>query len=597
MQRNHQGHTLIRRILFQARQYWPHITGIFLLNLLAAPIALLKPLALKLVIDNGFGAKPLPGFIRFFFPHGFDFTFQSVILIAAGFIILIALLENLCNVAVWLLSTFSGEKLVLDFRTVLFDHIQRLSLAYHDRKGSSDALYKIQWDTVAIRTFLISNLSPLVSSFLTLLAMIIVMFLINWHFAVITLCIIPPLFILTRISTSRLRKDWDKVKDDESRAMSVIHEVLGALRVVKAFGQEQLEGERFMNKADKAIKGQMKVAWIGASFYFIVGMIFAVGTALFIYLGATYVRSGQMTIGELTLVIAYLTQIFGPLQNISKNLNDVQSSLSSLERVFGLLDREKEVEEAAHATHVQRVKGAFEFRNVSFYYDKEKNILSDVSFQIKAGDRVGILGSTGAGKSTLMSLLNRFYDPTSGEIFVDGQDIRSIKLADYRKQFSIVLQEPVLFSTTIAENIRYGRPDADEEEIIAAAMAANAHEFILRCSDGYNTMVGERGMQLSGGERQRISIARAFIKNAPVLILDEPTSSLDVKTESLIMSAIERLMEGRTTFMITHRLDTLNACNTIIHVEKGKLVDLVTSNTPAIMAEKKRAFLQTVPQV
>jgi ATP-binding cassette subfamily B protein len=586
------GFHLIKRIFVHSRPYWPHIIFLFLLSLLATPIALLKPYALKLLIDSGFGSQPVSGFIRNIFPAQFQFTFTSIILITTVMVILIAVIENLYNGINWVMGTYAGEKLVLNFRTLLFNHIQRLSLAYHDRKGASDSLYRIQWDTMCIRSFLLGQLTPLISSFITLISMIIVMFMINWHFAIITICVIPPLILLTRLSTKRLKKDWYKVKDAESVAMSVINEVLSSLRVVKAFGQEENEGERFLDRSNNAVQGQMKMARVGATFSFIVGMFIACGTALFLYLGATYVHSGKMTLGELTLVIAYLAQVFGPLQNIIKNLNELQSSLASIDRVFSVLDEEKEVKESPHAIHLVRSNGGFKFEQVSFSYNPEHPTIQNISFDISPGDKVGIMGSTGAGKSTLVSLLMRFYDPSTGKIYIDGEDIRDFKLADYRRQFSMVLQEPVLFSTTIGENIRYGRPDATEKEIIDAAIAANAHQFITKSKDGYNTLVGERGMQLSGGERQRIALARAFIKNAPVLILDEPTSSLDVGTEALIMDALERLMAGRTTFIITHRLDTIDACNLILHLEHGKIIDVVRDHDSDFIAHKKKVLLK-----
>jgi ATP-binding cassette subfamily B protein len=590
---NNSASSIIKRVFLQARPYWLYIAGIFICNFLASPIALMKPLALKILIDSGFGSNPIPGIISYFFPADFEFSFFFVVGISVSLVILIALIDNLYTVVIWILNTYTGEKLVRNFRYLLFNHIQRLSLAYHDRKGTADSVYRIQYDTSAIRTLIIGNLSPILNSSITLVGMIIIMFTINWHFALITCFIIPPMVMLTRISTKKLKKDWKKVKEYESNAMSIIQEVLGAIRVVKAFGQEDGESERFMAKADRAMKGQLKVAWIGALFYFCVGMTFATGTALFIFFGAKYVHAGEMTLGELTMVIAYLGQIYGPLDKISRNLNEIQSSLTSMERVYALLDEESEVKETEHPLHLTRAKGSIEFENVSFFYKKETNVLSNISFKIQPGDRVGIMGSTGAGKSSLINLITRFYDPASGQIFIDGIDIKKFKLYDYRKQFSIVLQEPVLFSTTIAENIAYGLPDASEKEIIEAAKMANAHDFITRCTDGYDTLVGERGMSLSGGERQRISIARAFIKNAPILILDEPTSSLDVKTEALIMEAMERLMKGRTTFLITHRLDSLDACNIILHLEKGRLVEVINNN-PEVLAKKKSSFLSAI---
>jgi ATP-binding cassette subfamily B protein len=581
---------LIKRIWIQARRFWTQIVVLFLLSLVATPIALLKPYAIKVVIDNAFGHEPLPGFLQVFFPHGFQFTFTSIVIIAAALVIIIAIVENVIMLVNWILTTYTGEKMVLDFRTRLFNHIQRLSLAYHDTTGTSDSLYRLQWDTAGIRTLLLGNIAPLFSSFLTLFAMVGVIFFINVQLALIAISVIPPLFFLIRFSSSRLKKNWKIVKDKESRAMSVLHEVLNSLRVVKAFGQEKGEEERFIHQSDGAVKEQIKVAWMAASFYLVVGMVFAVATALFIYLGATYVQQGKMTLGELTLMLAYLTQFFTPLQNISKIITDIQASIASIERVFTLLDKEKEVEESSTASHLSTAKGSFEFENVTFGYTPHKQTLQGISFTVQPGDRVGIMGSTGSGKSTLISLLMRFYDPGSGCVVLDGEDIREYKLVDYRNQFSIVLQEPVLFSTTVYENIKYGKIGATEKEVIDAAKAANAHDFISLCREGYNTLVGERGMQLSGGERQRISIARAFIKNAPVLILDEPTSSLDVKTEGLIMEAMERLMKGRTTFMITHRLDTLKSCNVIFHLEKGQLIEAVRNGGDDFVEQKKKEF-------
>lgn len=583
---------LIRRILNISRKYWGHLAVIFVLNLLTTPIALLKPYALKIIIDSGFGNQPLPPLLTSFFNPDFSFNFQAVLIIAVALAILIALIDNINGYIQWVLGTYTGEKLVLNFRTILFNHIQRLSLAYHDTRGASDSLYRIQWDSMSIRAFIMTQLPNLITAFITLVSMIVVMLVINVNFAIIAICMLPILFFLTRLSTKMLRKDWYKVKNAESSAISVVHEVLSSLRVVKSFGQEENEEKRFSERADTAVKGQVKMAKLGAGFSFAVNMVLAISAALFLYIGANYVQSGKMTLGELTLVLAYLAQIFGPLQSIIRNLNDIQSSITSVDRVFTVLDEQKEVKESVHAKHLPTIDGAFTFQNVSFSYSPERKTLENISFEIKPGDRVGIMGTTGAGKSTLVSLLMRFYDPINGNILIDGKDIKEYKLAEYRSQFSIVLQDPVLFSTTIAENIRYGKPGATDKEVMEAAIAANAHNFIINHKDGYEAMVGERGMQLSGGERQRISLARAFIKNAPVLILDEPTSSLDIRTESLIMEAMERLMAGRTTFMITHRLDSLNSCNVIIHLEGGVLHEIVRDHDENYLRNKKADFVK-----
>lgn len=584
----------LKRIITQLRPYWTQITSIFIFSILAIPLALLRPFSVSLIIDSAFGNRPLPAGIRWFFPMNYQFTFDSIILIAITLIIAAAAIQALFSFASWIISTYTGEKMVLDFRTRLFNHIQRMSLTYHDTIGTSDSLYKLQWDTVGIRTLWINNIIPLIVSLVTLIAMTAVMFAINWRFTLLASCIIPPMLFLVRISKSKLKRSWNNVKDEESRAMGVLYEVLGSLRVVKAFGQENGEEQRFVRQSAKAVEGQMKVARVAAFFNTGLTLLFTIGTALFLFIGAHYVHSGNMTLGELTMMVIYLAQFFNPLQNISKSIADIQSSIVSISRVYDLLDQKQEVTDSPSAIHMHRSKGHIQFQNVYFSYANEKDALQNISFDVQPGDRVGIMGSTGAGKSSIMSLLMRFYEPVSGEILIDGKYIKDIKLADYRNQFSIVLQEPVLFSTTIAENIKYGRPEATEQEIIVAAKAANAHDFIVKCKEGYNTIVGERGMQLSGGERQRISIARAFIKNAPVLILDEPTSSVDVNTEGQIMDAVERLMVGRTSFLITHRLDTLNACKIILHLENGRIIDIINAKNPQSLESKKAAFISNV---
>jgi ATP-binding cassette subfamily B protein len=353
--------------------------------------------------------------------------------------------------------------------------------------------------------------------------------------------------------------------------MSVAQEVLGAIRVVKAFGQEDREYERFVHHSSRSMWGTLRVAFIQAGFDLLIGSTLAIGMGCVLFVGAQHVKEGTLTLGEFLMVSAYLVQLYRPLESIGKKAATLQSSLSSAERAFSLLDESPDVPERPHSRRLARAMGAVTFERVSFAYQADRTILQDVSFTVSPGTRVGIVGATGAGKTTLISLLTRFYDPTSGRILLDREDLRSYSLADLRNQFAIVLQEPVLFSTSVAENIGYARPEASEGEIVAAAIAANAHGFISGLPQGYETPVGERGMRLSGGERQRIALARAFLRDAPVLILDEPTSSVDVHTERIILEAMERLMRGRTTFMIAHRLSTLEGCELLLVIERGRL--------------------------
>jgi ATP-binding cassette subfamily B protein len=352
---------------------------------------------------------------------------------------------------------------------------------------------------------------------------------------------------------------------------------------VKAFGREEHEQDRFMRHYSKSIWALIRVSLAQSFFSCLVAMTMATGTAAVLFMGVKHVQTGVLSLGDLLLVNSYLGQLYLPLMSIGDQVTGMQRSLASAERAFCLLGEMPDVVEHNYTRSVSRAAGAVTFSNVSFSYD-DHPILRDISFDVPPGTRVGITGKTGAGKTTLLNLLTRFYDPTAGQIFLDGLDLRGYQLADLRNQFAIVLQEPVLFSTTIAENIAYARPDATEQDIITAAQAANAHEFILNLPQGYETQVGERGMRLSGGQRQRISLARAFLKDAPILILDEPTSSIDTKTEAAIMEAMERLMNNRTTFMIAHRLSTLETCDKLLVIENGRLVT-VTSDVSAVIRD------------
>jgi ATP-binding cassette subfamily B protein len=352
-----------------------------------------------------------------------------------------------------------------------------------------------------------------------------------------------------------------------------VQEVLGAVRVVKAFTREDHEHARFEQESRSGTAARLRAAFHENCYALLVGLLTAAGTAAVLFVGARDVKAGALSLGDLLMVMAYIGKLYEPIKALGKHLATREKSLASAERAFALLDEAPEVPERPGAKPLHRARGAVSFRDVSFGYDGGPPVLEHLSINIPEGTRVGIAGKTGAGKTTLINLLCRFYDPTSGHVLLDDTDLRDYRLADLRNQFGVVLQEPVLFSTTIAENIAYGRPGASSDEIIKAAMAANAHEFIQALPDGYQTQVGERGMCLSGGERQRISLARAFLKDAPILILDEPTSSVDLNTEAQIMEAMERLMSGRTAFLIAHRPATLQGCDLLLRIENGRVIE------------------------
>jgi ATP-binding cassette subfamily B protein len=580
--RNYTDFDLLSRLLALARPYWLSIVAIFLISLLSTPLALLTPLPLKIAIDSVIGSKPLPGFLAALLSADIALSTTTLLALAAVMLVAITLLSQLQALGSSLLSTYVGEELVLSFRAQLFRHVQRLSLSYHDLKGTSDSTYRVLWDTAAVRYVMIDGVIPFISASFTLASMVYIIFLLDWQLAGVALAVSPVLFLLARTYQRRLRRQSRQVKKLESVALSVVQEVLTAVRVVKAFGQEGREQERFMHRSDEGMRARIRLVFAEGGLGLLLGLTTAVGTAAVLFIGVRNVQSGTLTLGELVLVMSYLSQLYGPLKTISKKVASLQSHLASAERAFALLDEVPDVFDRPNARPLARSEGAVTLRDVSFTYDGEYPVLQDISFDIPAGMRVAIAGETGAGKTTLMNLITRFYDPAAGQILLDGFDLRDYKLADLRNQFAIVLQEPVLFSTSIAENIAYTQPSANEKEIVEAAKAANAHEFIVGLPDGYDTLVGERGMRLSGGERQRIALARAFLKDAPILILDEPTSSVDMKTETEIMEAMERLMCVRTTFMIAHRLTTLENCDLLLVLEKGQLVAVQSDVSAAI---------------
>jgi ATP-binding cassette, subfamily B, bacterial len=493
--------------------------------------------------------------------------------------VVVILLVETQLMAAQVLSVYTGEKMTLGLRSKLFAHAERLSLAYHDTRGTSDSAYRMQIDAPAIQSVLIDGAMPTITGIVTIVSMLYVTMRVDWQLGLVALAISPVLLFVLKGSRAKFRRQSHEIKQLESSAMRVFQEVLSTMRVVKAFGQEDREHKRFLLRSGEGTRARIRNAVSQGAFGVLVGLIMALGSAIVLYLGVRHVQARIITLGSLLLVMGYLTQLYDPLRTVSRKMASLQLHLASAERAFSLLDEVGEVVEKPNAIALQRASGHVSFREVNFSYDQERPILRDVSFDVPPATRVGIAGATGAGKTTLLNLLLRFYDPISGQILLDGVDLSDYRLADLRRQFAIVLQEPVLFSTTIGENISYGRPEATPDQLVAAAQAARVHDFIAALPDGYDTVLGERGMSVSGGERQRISIARAFLKDAPILLLDEPTSSVDVDTEAGILDAMERLMEGRTVFMIAHRTSTLESCEVRLELREGRLVNVIETGS------------------
>jgi ABC-type multidrug transport system fused ATPase/permease subunit len=462
--------------------------------------------------------------------------------------------------------------MTLDFRSDLFQQAQRLSMAYHDQRRSGMVIYIINSLAGAAPSVVMSGL-PFAQNLLTLLGMLWVSYRLNPTLALLSLSIVPFLYYSVGYYSRHIRSRLLNVKGMEGETLSIIHEAVTMLRVIVAFGREDYEQARFREQGRRALDARVDVTVRQTLFSMAVNATTAVGTAVVLGYGAYLVLQQQLTVGQLLIVVAYIGSVYKPLEAISGTVGALQDQLVNLQMAFELLDKEPDIRDAPHAVALERVTGHVQFERVSFRYEGREATLSEISFEAVPGEAIAIVGSTGAGKSTLVSLIPRFYEPQSGHIRVDGRDIRSITLKSLRAHISLVLQEPLLFSATIAENIRYGRLDASHDEVVAAAKAANAHDFVMALPQGYDSPLGERGAQLSGGERQRIAVARAFLKNAPILVLDEPTSSIDSKTEAVILDALDRLMRGRTTFLVAHRLSTLRSVSKILVLNHGRLVE------------------------
>src|SRR3954452_10489075 len=492
------------RLMREARPFWPHMGGLLALSLLATPAALLVPVPLKIAVDSVIGDHPAPAFL--------PSSGTALLIAVAALVILITAVQQLLRLATSVLQAFTGERLALAFRARLFDHVQRLSLPSHDTRASSASIYRIQYDALAIQKIAVDAMTPLITAVFTVVGMIVVTASIDWQLALVAVALSPLLVLGSWRYRTRVRPRWREAKKLETSALSVVHEVLNGLRVVRAFGQEEREQRRFVHHSTEGMRTRIRLALMQGGFAVGVGTLTALGTATVLYVGVSHVQSGQLSLGSLLLVMAYLTQLYDPLETASTKTASLQGAMANAERAFELLDQPVDVPELPGALSLGRARGAVAFRGVTFSYEPGRPVLQDVNVEATPGSHIAIAGTTGAGKTTLVSLLMRFYDADEGRIELDGVDLRDVRLADVRRQFAIVLQEPLLFSTSIAENIAYARPEATEPDIEAAARAAHAHEFVSELPEGYGTLVGERGVRLSGGERQRISLARAFLK-------------------------------------------------------------------------------------
>jgi subfamily B ATP-binding cassette protein MsbA len=534
---------------------------------------LLEPWPLKIVFDYVFGTKHMPAWMAGLIGSTFGLTKVAILHFAILAVIIIALAGALSAYAEKYLTTSVGQWVMHDLRRVLYHHIQRLSLAYHDNKPTGDLISTVTADIDSIQDFISQALLGILVNILTLVGMLAVMFYLNWRFTLIALSVTPFLFAVVYTYTRRIKQASRALRKKEGEVLSVVAEVLSSIRVVKAFAREDYEEERLAQRSLENVEIALKARSLKAKLAPVVQVIVAVGTCLVLWYGVNLVLTEQMTSGSLLVFLLYLGKMYKPMRDLSKMTDTMSKAAVGYERISQVIETENEVRNLPDARKAPNLKGEIEFEHVYFGYDKAYPTLSDVNLHVAPGQLAALVGPTGAGKSTITGLIGRFYDPQKGVVKIDGEDVRSYKMKSLRRQMSFVLQETLLFRAPVWQNIAYGKPEATRDEILRAAKLANADEFISKMPQQYDTMVGEKGVTLSGGQRQRIAIARAIIRNSPILILDEPTSGLDAASEELVFEALGRLMEGRTTIVIAHRLATIRRADVIFVVDHGTIVE------------------------
>jgi ATP-binding cassette, subfamily B, bacterial len=561
------------RITHLLRPHWKALT-IALLAVLGETLTdVLEPWPIKIVVDNLLESRKLPGWLSGIVSGLFGQDKLAILSFAVAAVAAIAVIGAVSSYVEKYLTTSVGQWVMHDLRRTLYNHIQWLSLAEHDKARTGDLITRVTSDIEAIQDFISSALLGMLVNGMTLVGMIGVMFYINWRFTLIALLIAPVLFLVVYSFTRRIKKASRAVRKKQSELLSVVQEVLTSIRVVKAFAREDYEQQRFESQSLESVETALRARSIKAKLSPVVEVLVAAGTCLVLGYGGRLALAGQLSAGLLIVFLLYLGKMYKPMRELSKMADTVSKAVVGYERIQEVLEIESRVRDRPRARRAPRFKGKIEFDHVSFSYDGGQPVLKDISFRIEPGQVVAIVGPTGTGKTTIISLISRFYDPRSGQVKIDGTDIRRYTQKSLREQISFVLQETLLFRAPVWQNIAYGKPDAPREQIIRAAQLANAHEFIEKMPEGYDTMVGERGVTLSGGERQRIAIARAIIRNTPILILDEPTSGLDAASEQVVIEALSRLMEGKTSVVIAHHLDTVRHADVIFVFKDSELVE------------------------
>ncbi len=537
---------------------------------------LLEPWPLKIVLDNVLHSKGKHGWLNELIDKTAGSEAINVLIFACCAVLIIALLDAVCSYFEKYLTTSVGQWVTHDLRRLIYTQVQRLSLAYHDQQPTGDLISRVTVDIDAIQSFIVSGLLGILVNVVTLVGMVVVMLYINWQFALIALAVVPPLFFIVYTYTRRVKKASRDVRKKEGKMISLVEEVVTSMRVVKAFAREDYEIRRFVGESQDAVEAALHARALKARLVPIVNIVTAIGTCAVLWFGARMAMSGEIQAGSMVVFVFYLGKMYKPMQEISKTMDSYSKAEVGYDRIQEILRNGEEIHDEPGARPAPRFTGQIDLVHVDFAYKEDEEVLKDVNMHVDAGKMVALVGPTGSGKTTIVNLIARFYDPVSGSVKIDGTDVRRYTQKSLRSQISFVLQDTVLFSGTIWDNIAYGRPDASVMEIVKAAETANAMEFIEKLPAGFDTTVGERGVTLSGGQRQRIAIARAIVRNTPILILDEPTSGLDAASEQLVFEALDRLMESKTSIVIAHRLSTIRRASCIYVIDGGGIVETGT---------------------
>lgn len=559
--------TVYSRTMRYYRPYYGAVGVALGFVLLSIGLNLLKPWPLKWIVDRVLSdAGGAPNVHSLY--HNTTWLLWLCLALVA-----IHLLWGVFNLINNYLQVKIGLNALARVRCDLFAHLQQLSLKFHDTHRSADSMFRVSYDAQAIQTIFNRGFSSVFSAVITLLSTVVIMVRMDWALTILALAIAPVLLYAIYFYADRIRRESTAISESESALSAQTQEGLTGIRIVHAFGREDYEVNRFQEQCLQSLRSNLHLTFTHVSSALVVGTLMGAGTAAMVYIGARHVMTGALTIGDLWVFIAYLGMLYDPLQNLSYTSWALEGAAAGAQRVFEVLDTPDEVRDRPDAKPLKTTRGVIEFVNVAFGYDRARMVLQDVSLKIEPGQTVAFVGATGAGKTTLLSLIPRFYDPNSGVVKLDGEDIRSFKKRSLRDHMGIVLQDTMLLGGSIAGNIGYGRLTASRMEIEQAARAARIHDFVVSQPKGYDTEAGERGVRLSVGQRQRIGIARAFLKNAPILLLDEPTSALDPQTESEIMHTLKDLMKGRTTVIVTHRIATVHECDRIFVLENGRVAE------------------------